>query len=678
MKTWLSKRLAALASSIAENTLVLSLRESYIALIPFFILSAVISLLVQWFKLDSLPYAGEAFRSFGSIIWVLLPLVTLLSFSFYLAKNLRINTIAAPVLAPVCFVMTTDYLSLANTVTLNHRSGVFYTILMPIICCYSLRFFSQFKQLKLVGVSSVSLFLRKHLNLIFPYLFVALAVFLLVPLLNSLVLEVVSQLAIWEKNWSSYEKVSIHLVVSHLLWLVGIHVDNAFHILFPDNIVEYQVVDAISNHSFFSVFVILGGTGAIWGLVIACLLQPKNSNERKIAKLSLPLTSFNISEIMIYALPVVLNPYFVVPFILAPTVNTLISISLIDAGVISVTANTVPWFTPVGISAWLATESWLGVALQLALIVLSTCIYYPFVVASRRSQVQGKALDMLSKRLSIGQKLEDGIEKSYVAKQSNQLRKDAKLRHVMESLNRGRLRLFYQPKVNIHTHQIVGFEALLRLQTDSGKIEGPWFLSTLAEHNLMDSVDAFVIDQLEADLETLNSVGLIPNISFNLSPNSLLNVATRKRVIKAFSRFPHQAEVELLETDYISDLDKTSQWVNALREANINTAIDDFGSGYSCLALLTQLNVDTIKFDRGLLPKSNDKRQQMVYQALAKTCLNLGYKVVAEGIELTQQQEWLKSLDINVAQGYLFYRPMPLEEAQALLLRQQQALAEVG
>ncbi|WP_235591134.1 EAL domain-containing protein [Pseudoalteromonas sp. H105] len=656
------------AVKVSSNTVILSLREGYIALIPFFIVASVITLLNQWFNLADKGGDHAYLNNFNQMIWALLPLITLISFSYYLSKNLRLHTIAGPILVLTCFSVSTGYITTEGAkVLVNNRSGVLYSILMPIFCCYLLKYFSSFNGLKIVGISTISLFLRKHLNLIFPYLLVSIITLMLIPFISNIGDTSLTYVVDSNHQASLFDKLTLQMISAHLLWFVGIHGDNAYHILAPIAYTNYDVFDGLSSYNFFSIFVLFGGTGCLWGLIIACFIIKDAEHEKRIARISMPLAVFNISEVMVYALPIVFNPYFLVPFLLTPILNGLISFSLIDSGLLILnTSEQIPWFTPVILSGWMATHSWTGVALQIGLILLNVIVYLPFVLANKRHNITGKALDMLVKRYSAGEGIEGQSEHSFARSHSLSQIEQYSLKSVTDALNTGALSLYYQPKIDPKTHKVVGFEALLRLIQADGKVVGPWFLETLEQHKLMHIIDDFVIDQLEVDLSNFAAQGFKPNISFNISPQNLL-AGGYKRVVNAFARFPNQVEVEILESSYIEDFEATVKLVDYLNSHNIKCAMDDFGTGYSCLSVLSKLNVNTIKLDRSLLPNGDNQKSVVLYQHLAKICEELGFNIVAEGVENELHESVVKKAQIQSAQGFLYNKALPFNVAMALL-----------
>ncbi|MCF6434410.1 EAL domain-containing protein [Pseudoalteromonas sp. MMG022] len=670
MSTSILNKFNRLAVKISANTMILSLREGYIALIPFFIVASLITLLNQWLDIAAKGFEHQYLNQFNQLVWGLFPLLSLISFSYHLAKNLKVHTIAAPILVITCFTATTGYMYIENnSIHIDHTQGVLYSLFMPIFCNYLLSYLMQIKLFRIVNVSSISLFLRKHINLIFPYMAVTTITLMLYPYIDNTATWFAQTLSNAQVELSALGKLFMQLLSSHMLWFLGVHGDNTYQILAPTHFTHYLLGSSVENYHFFSVFVLLGGTGCVWGIIIASFLLKEARHEQHIAKISLPLAVFNISEVMIYALPIVFNPYILLPFLLAPMLNAIVAYYCLSLGVITVIPDqSVPWFTPIFINAWLLTQSYSALLLQLVLVLANAAIYYPFLKIYQRQSMSGKALDMLVKRYSAGRQIEDKAESMFAIHHSEKQLEHHSLKQVTDALNKGALTLYYQPKIALKTNKVIGFEALLRLTYSDGSVQGPWFLDTLAKHNLLDVIDNYVIDQLEVDLERFASAGYAPKVSFNISPDNLLN-GGYKRIVKAFSRFEEQVEVELLESSYIEDFATTIEVVNHLKRHHIRCAMDDFGTGYSCLSVLSKLNIDTIKLDRSLLPESNNLKSETLYKHLAQLCTQLGFKTVAEGVETREEERVVKAANIDCVQGFLYHQAMPIDEAIELLAK---------
>lgn len=170
----------------------------------------------------------------------------------------------------------------------------------------------------------------------------------------------------------------IILLLVHGMWLVGIHGSYVFGSVIYEN---FGVIsgEVVYNKTFQDVFVCMGGTGSVLCLVIAILLFSQKGNVKNIAKLSFPTVIFNISEIIAFGLPVILNPIFVIPYLLVPVVMCVISYAAVYVGIVPHVVAEVEWTTPVFLSGYLATDSIAGSILQAVCLAAGVLIYLPFL-----------------------------------------------------------------------------------------------------------------------------------------------------------------------------------------------------------------------------------------------------------------------------------------------------------
>ncbi|WP_390405241.1 PTS sugar transporter subunit IIC [Lacticaseibacillus jixiensis] len=190
---------------------------------------------------------------------------------------------------------------------------------------------------------------------------------------------------------NSLPSVLLYNFLASLLWAFGINgpsITNTvwspiFMVLTQDNLKAFQDGMALPNiftQPFIDIFTTYGGGGSTLSLLIVMFAVCKSKRIRELGKLSLLPGIFGINEPIIFGLPVVLNPIIAIPFILVPTINTLISGLVMSFGWVPYTNGVMlPWTTPPLISGWLATGSWTGSVLQLFEIVLGVAIYYPFI-----------------------------------------------------------------------------------------------------------------------------------------------------------------------------------------------------------------------------------------------------------------------------------------------------------
>lgn len=179
---------------------------------------------------------------------------------------------------------------------------------------------------------------------------------------------------------------------AHILWFLGIHGTNITDSMFmpilyalsAENLTKVnagQLPENIINVQFQNLFATYGGAGSTLSLLIVAVLIAKSKRLKQLSKLSILPAIFGINEPVIYGLPIVLNPLLMVPFILVPTINIIISYITMNIGLVPIPNGVImPWTTPPIVSGFLSSN-WQGAVLQLFLIALGCLIYYPFVVA---------------------------------------------------------------------------------------------------------------------------------------------------------------------------------------------------------------------------------------------------------------------------------------------------------
>jgi PTS system cellobiose-specific IIC component len=181
----------------------------------------------------------------------------------------------------------------------------------------------------------------------------------------------------------------------HLLWFFGLHGTNIllpitsalFLPLMEANVKAFQAGQAaehIVTSSFFDTFVYMGGAGTSICLLIAILIVGKREDNKAKAKLGIAPAAFNINEPVLFGMPLVLNPIYVIPFILLPVVLTITSYAAIAIGLVPKTVAIVHWTMPPIISGFLATGSVMGIVLQLINIAIGIIVYMPFVLVAEK------------------------------------------------------------------------------------------------------------------------------------------------------------------------------------------------------------------------------------------------------------------------------------------------------
>lgn len=238
---------------------------------------------------------------------------------------------------------------------------------------------------------------------------------------------------------------------------------------------------------------------------------------------------------------------------------------------------------------------------------------------------------------------------------------------LQQALMKQQFQIFLQPKLDMKTQQLCGAEALLRLYIEHKEIPLASFLPLANSNAFIRELDLFVLEEVCRFLKQCKEqqLPLLP-ISINISPSSFMDgkhyTARVKSIIAAYGLDPHWIEFELNEDIALQNSSFLFSFLNDLQQQGHPISLDDFGSGYSSLLLLADLKIDTIKLDQQFFHPPFHKRKQILIAALIKTLHELGYQVLAEGIEQEDRYAFIQQQHCDVLQGFYFHPPLPLED----------------
>jgi len=236
-----------------------------------------------------------------------------------------------------------------------------------------------------------------------------------------------------------------------------------------------------------------------------------------------------------------------------------------------------------------------------------------------------------------------------------------------QALDHDELLLYYQPKVKLNGSCITAVEALVRWQHPNHGLLGPdLFIPTAEQHGLIDDLTWVVLEQAMAQCRSWRDQGLTVQVSVNMSANTLKELDLPEKMGKLVQKYelePSQIVLEVTETALMQELTKSLDVLTRLRMKGFLLSIDDFGTGYSSLVQLHRAPFSEIKIDRSfILDMANGKEAYAITETVIVLGHKLGMKVVAEGIETQTNLEQLTTMGCDLAQGYLFARPMPGNE----------------
>ena len=242
---------------------------------------------------------------------------------------------------------------------------------------------------------------------------------------------------------------------------------------------------------------------------------------------------------------------------------------------------------------------------------------------------------------------------------------------IESALREDRIELFLQPKCNIRTGKIVGAEALARWRHPERGIVAPGEFIPLIERNgLVRSLDLRVWEKTAAWIRGLIDEGVQPvPVSVNVSRADiyLVDVAAELHaLVERYGIEPSLIEVEITESAYSERPDRIVAAFDALAERGFTVLMDDFGSGYSSLNMLKDINVDVLKIDMRFLDR-DDRRSKDIMESVIRMARWLDLPVIAEGVETREQVNFLLDVGCSYAQGYYYARPMEAAAFEALL-----------
>ena len=242
-----------------------------------------------------------------------------------------------------------------------------------------------------------------------------------------------------------------------------------------------------------------------------------------------------------------------------------------------------------------------------------------------------------------------------------------------QAIKNSEFELYYQPKVNISTQKIIGFEALIRWNHPTkGMLYPNSFLDVANDTILIHDIGNFVINEACKQLSIWNNESKDKkySISINISAHQFQKpefISKIKESINKYSIDASYLELELLEDTLIKDINLTIKKMTTLKTLGVKFSIDDFGTGYSSMTYLQKLPIDCIKIDKSFIMGLNNKSNQEIVKMLINFTKIFNLDVVAEGVENSLVLEFLKDNGCETYQGFYFSRAIPAKEASKLI-----------
>ena len=248
---------------------------------------------------------------------------------------------------------------------------------------------------------------------------------------------------------------------------------------------------------------------------------------------------------------------------------------------------------------------------------------------------------------------------------------------IQEAMVNEEITFYLQPKCDMMTGRIVGSEALVRWFDPNGKIITPdSFIPALEKNGFITELDYYVWDRVcktIADWKQ-NKLLVLP-VSVNVSRIDILTtdvVGIFRSLLQKYNLSPEDIQIEITESAFTSNELVIRETESGLRQMGFTILIDDFGSGYSSLNMLKDIDADILKLDMRFLDldDKNQSRGSNIIISVLEMAERLGLTTIAEGVETNEQRLFLEEQGCHLAQGYYFYKPMPVPEYESLLYQE--------
>lgn len=243
---------------------------------------------------------------------------------------------------------------------------------------------------------------------------------------------------------------------------------------------------------------------------------------------------------------------------------------------------------------------------------------------------------------------------------------------IVAALNTQQLQAYIQPKVDMSTGEIIGGEALVRwIHPEKNMISPGQFIPVLEKNGLIIDVDICIWTQIFEWLSRRIKEGkkVVP-ISINISRMHAYDNIFKERLVQLSRDYdvpPSLVALELTESSFLTNTDGMYESMQYLKNQGFLLSMDDFGTGYSTMTMLKNQPVDEIKIDKGFIDDIEDTREQIIVSNILRMLKALDKKIIVEGVETQAQRQFLLEQDCIHAQGFLFYKPMPIAKYEALL-----------
>lgn len=306
-------------------------------------------------------------------------------------------------------------------------------------------------------------------------------------------------------------------------------------------------------------------------------------------------------------------------------------------------------------------------------------LFFPFICMAgvcAEEEDQGSVESMIESANVVRHSIKDYHKSNYTffnKEMQNQRDREKHFASRMKrALKNNEFTVYYQPKIDVASGGWSGLEALVRWREPDGKLIQPDAFIPLFERNgFITEIDRYVFERVCQDLAGWMADGRkIYPVAVNISRVHILEARFPGELVdicRQYSVPVEMIELELTESAFLDNPSVILEIANQIKKEGFKLSMDDFGTGYSSLSMLKDIPVDIIKLDRDFFRDDMDKREKIVVTNVVRMARDLDIQVISEGIETAAQEQFLKEVGCNMAQGYYYAEPAPIEALEGVI-----------